>query len=133
MCRIDTNKYVRSRSNNKQTNQQMVQQQLEKSKLSNIKHYDRQSHSIPHQIKQQVWLTTETHEPGHTHKCTLKYDGLYGIVEQTEPVNYKIKHEASGKVLTTHQNRLKPYIAPASKVIQTANKSPSKDNTPHQT
>jgi hypothetical protein len=129
----DTNEYVRLISNNKQTIQHMVQQQLTKSKLNYIKHYDRQSHTIPYQIKQHVWLTTETHEPGHTHKFTPKYDGPYEIVEQTGPVNYKIQHIASGKVRTTHHNRLRPYIAPVSQVPQPASKSPSKDKLPHQT
>ena len=45
--------------------------------------------------------------PGESSKLRLKWSPFYRILEQTSPVNYKIKHQLSGLTKIVHVNHLK--------------------------
>ena len=55
-----------------------------------------------------VFYYDQTTAPGHSDKLTLHWKPHYRIVEQLSPVNFRIRHQVTGKSKVVHAENLQP-------------------------
>ena len=80
--------------------------------------YDCKSKPYPYKVGNLVWLFTPKTQKGLSKKLLHNWHGLYRLVEQLLPVNFKL-HTCHNRLLPTpvHVNRLKPCTDPIACLI----------------
>ena len=85
--------------------------------------YDEHASDVQYQVGDTVWLYIPVTQPGLSKKLMKFWSGPYLLVEQTGPVNFRVRNLANNKLLSTpvHVNRMKfaydRYVRPGNHVM----------------
>jgi len=101
-----------------------VSKQHAKLNQANMKErYDERAVDVQFQVGDTVWLFIPATQPGLSKKLMKFWSGPYLLVEQTGPVNFRVRNLANNKLLAApvHVNRLKfaydRYVRPENHVM----------------
>ena len=82
-------------------------------------YYDRNASQPRFEIGQRVWVYTPKTKKGLSKKLLYNWFGPYRIVEQSSPVQYRLRPKNNKKVtFAVHANRMKPFVDPALRPIE---------------
>ena len=74
-------------------------------------YYDRNVSQPPFDSGQRVWVYTPKKKKGLSKKLLYNWFGPYSIVEQSSPVDYRLRSKSNKKVtFAVRANRMKPFV-----------------------
>jgi len=87
--------------------------------------FDERAQNVPYQVGDSVWIYIPALQQGLTRKLTKFWAGPYLLVQQTGPVNFKVRNLENNKLMssTVHVNRMKfaynRYVRPSNETAPT--------------
>ena len=85
-----------------------VKDNLREARAKNQRYFNQRAEKCDFRVGDPVYYLDKASKPRQSSKLTSPWRPYYRIVEQVTPVNYKIRHQPSGKTKVVHAENLQP-------------------------
>ena len=85
----------------------LVKENTKEARQRAMAHFNEKASKCEYQVGDPIYYLNRANQPGTSTKFNLPWQPFYRIVEQTSPVNYRIRHQPTGKTKVVHAENIR--------------------------